>query len=305
MNILVLGANGQVGREIVELAQTLPDNSVRVVGMGSRELDITNAQAVKQTVNTLKPSIVINAAAYTAVDKAESEPDQAFAVNRDGAGNIAQSCADLKIPMLHISTDYIFDGTKSSAYTEQDPANPRCVYGHSKWQGEQLVRQSLDQHIILRTSWVFGRYGHNFVYTMMRLAQKQSVLRIVNDQHGCPTCASSIASALLTICDAVYNNQKSNWGEYHFCGTPATTWFEFCNQILDMSRGDYLSMVKQVVPIESKDFPTPAQRPKNSVLHCGKIQEIFGIVQPDWHDGLHNMLEFQRINALNKNNPAL
>ena len=302
MIILVLGANGQVGREIIELAKTQVTSPDQVLGLGSRELDITKARAVQNTLGTLKPSVVINAAAYTAVDKAESESDRAFAVNRDGAGNIAQSCANLNIPMLHISTDYVFDGTKSSAYTEQDLANPQCVYGVSKWQGEQRVREILEQHIILRTSWVFGRYGHNFVYSMIALAQQQPELRIVNDQHGCPTCATAIADVLLTVSNAVQNDTKGRWGVYHYCGTPATTWFDFCSHILDASREDYPYLVQQIVPIESKDFPTPAIRPENSVLNCDKIQQVFGIDQQPWDTGLRDMLQFWRENILKNDN---
>jgi len=302
MIILVLGANGQVGREIVELANARNSSLDKVLGLGSHELDITKERAVRHTLGTLKPSLVINAAAYTAVDKAESEPDRAFAVNRDGAGYIAQSCADLNIPMLHISTDYIFDGTKSSPYTEQDSANPQCVYGESKWLGEQRVRQLLEHHVIMRTSWVFGKYGHNFVYTMMALAQKQSVLRVVNDQHGCPTCATAIAGALLTISDAVQNGTKGKWGVYHYCGSPATTWFDFCEHILDSSRKDYSYVAQQVVPIESKDFPTPAVRPKNSMLNCDKIHRVYGIDQPAWDKGLQDFLQFQRTRVLKNDN---
>jgi len=296
MTILVLGANGQVGREIIELSQVQTDKIHRVLGMGRHELDITDNSVVQRVINSIKPALIINAAAYTAVDKAESEVELAFAINRDGVANVAQCCADLQIPLIHISTDYIFDGAKSTAYVETDTANPHSVYGESKWLGEQRIRQVLDKHIILRTSWVFGKYGRNFVFTMMALARKQPILRVVDDQHGCPTSAASIAAVILTIAESIQNNSNSPWGVYHFCGTPATTWYQFCQSILELSRSDETFAVQELVAIETKDFPTPAARPKNSVLNCDKIHKSFGISQSHWREDLQDMLSIRHSN---------
>lgn len=293
IKILLLGANGQVGRAISELAQQ-DQSRFEVVGMDSRQLDITREKSVHDTIGETKPAIVINAAAYTAVDQAEQEPQKAYAVNRDGAGYVAGACAHYDIPLLHISTDYVFDGKKPTPYLETDPANPINVYGASKWHGEQAIRQAVDKHIILRTSWVFGVYGKNFVYSIIKLAKQREELRIVNDQHGCPTSAAAIAATLLTLSEAIRHCAQENgaisWGTYHYSGTPPTTWFEFSNEIVNMTRQRFDYKVKNILPIPTSEFPTPAVRPQNSVLNCNKIQAEFDISQEPWQRGLAQML---------------
>lgn len=290
MKILLLGANGQVGRELPEVVQRSEDKSVEVVALGRSQLDVTQETMVKQQISAIQPSIVINAAAYTAVDQAEKEPEAVFAVNRDAPGYIAKACANNNIPLIHISTDYVFDGEKEGAYQEEDSINPQSVYGKSKWEGEEAVRQNLVNHIILRTSWVFGVYGKNFVYTMIRLARQNEELRIVNDQQGCPTSAASIASALVAISLQIDNGENVGWGTYHYCGKPKTTWFQFAKAIFDCSKHKLDYKVKNVLPISTDEFPTPARRPQNSTLNCNKIRAAFHIEQADWKQDLQAML---------------
>ena len=268
MKIVLTGVNGQVGREIVLRAAHRS-----LLAFSRSELDITDARAVERKLADCGAGLVINAAAYTAVDKAEQETEQAYAVNRDGVSHLAVTCAQLHIPLLHISTDYVFDGNKPGAYSEDDPVAPLGVYGASKWQGEQVVRNTLDRHIILRVSWVFGAYGHNFVKTMLRLARERDELRVVADQRGCPTYAGAIAAVLLNMADRISNEGKAPWGTYHFCGSPATTWHEFANAIVAQARAREHLKTRLIVPITTADFPTPAARPANSVLDCTKLRK--------------------------------
>ena len=279
MTILLLGAAGQVGSEVNALAQ---EKGISIVGLSRGELDITDSSAVKQAFADHSPSIVINASAYTAVDKAESEPALAFAVNRDGPAAIAQTCSDLAIPLLHISTDYIFDGSKQGAYREDDTANPLGVYGQSKWEGEEAIRRSLANHIILRVSWVFGANGNNFVKTIIRLARERDELRIVADQHGCPTAAMDIAAVLLTLSEQYRQTGHLTWGTYHYTGTPETTWHGFAEQIVAIASEHTPLQVERIIPITTQEYPTPAPRPQNSVLDCSKIKAEFGLEPVPW-----------------------
>ena len=216
MKILVTGANGQVGHALVEAG------GEQVVGLGRAALDITDRAAVQRAVAQHAPDVVVNAAAYTAVDRAESEPERAHWVNRDGPAHLAETCADAGIPLVHLSTDYVFDGTKGAPYTEADATNPLGVYAQSKVAGEEAVRERLDRHVILRTSWVFGAHGANFVRTILRLMGERETLRVVADQHGNPTAATDIARAALDIAEQIERGHTS-WGTYHFAGQPATT----------------------------------------------------------------------------------
>jgi len=287
MKILVPGANGQVGRELIHYGQQA---GYELVAATRTDLDITDAHAVTRWLKQHQPQVLINAAAYTAVDKAEQEPVQAFAVNRDGAANLARACAEFSIPLLHISTDYVFDGRQSAPYKEGDPVAPLGVYGESKWQGEQRVREYCPQHIILRTSWVFGAQGPNFVRTMLRLAREREELRVVADQRGCPTHAASIARALLQIASALAFRPGSVFGTYHYCGTPATSWHGFAEAIVAAARPLQALTVQRVTPISTEEFPTPAARPANSVLDCSRLQAVFAIQPDDWRSGLQAVL---------------
>ncbi len=284
--ILVTGANGQVGWELLRRAERY---GVTAVGMERAQLDITNPSAVSAAVRNGAYHVVVNAAAYTAVDKAESEPEIAYAVNRDGPANLAQACAEADIPLMHISTDYVFDGTKKGAYTEDDPVCPVSVYGASKEAGERAVRDVLARHIVLRTAWVYGAHGHNFVKTMLRSAQERDELRVVADQWGCPTAAGDIAEAILTIINFYTDDQALEWGTYHYCGDGPTTWQGFAEAIIAAAAASGGRRVP-VRPITRAEYPTPARRPANSVLDCAKIRATFGIAPKPWRDALKEVI---------------
>ena len=286
--ILVFGGAGQVGRALAEAAVP-PD--WRVIGLGHGDADITDPGAVEQAIKDHRPSFVINAAAYTAVDKAESERDICFRVNRDGAGVIARAAAAANVLLLHLSTDYVFDGGKPGPWNEDDAPGPLGVYGASKAAGEDLVRESHPHHVIVRTSWVFGAHGANFVKTMLRLAETRDELRVVADQHGKPTDAADIARALLAIAARIKSKPPQRpFGTFHFADKRATTWFGFAEAIFDAAalRG---ARVPQIVPIGSADYPTAARRPANSVLDCARIESVYGVIPRPWSEGLAATLD--------------
>ncbi|NJN46274.1 MAG: dTDP-4-dehydrorhamnose reductase [Candidatus Competibacteraceae bacterium] len=284
MRILLTGANGQVGWEIAQRT-TKHD----IIALDRAALDITQPVAVQQTLADSAADLVINAAAYTGVDRAEQEPDLAFAANRDGPAHLAAACARFGIPLFHISTDYVFDGNQSTPYREDDPVAPLGVYGRSKWEGEEAVRRVLPAHLILRVSWVFGRHGHNFVKTMLRLAREREQLRVVADQHGCPTYAGSIADVFLMLADRLDTDRSLRWGTYHYCNTPATTWHGFTEAIVALARDREPLCVREVVPITTSEYPTPAARPANSVLDCSRLREYIAIAPGLWQAGLRAM----------------
>lgn len=281
MTILVTGAGGQVGSELLRLG--LP-------GLTRSQLDLTNAEQVHAQLAEQRPDLVINAAAYTAVDRAEAESDRAFAVNRDGAGHLAAACDELGILLIHISTDYVFDGSQRQPYREDDPVAPIGVYGESKWQGEQLVRERLARHVILRTGWVFGAQGHNFVKTVMRLATERDELTVVADQFGGPTPARDIARVCHAIADRLMQD-RGEFGTFHFGGAPATSWHGLAEAVLDSMRARGPVRATAVRAIGTGDFPTPAARPPYSVLDCGRIKRDYGIGQPDWRLGVEDVIE--------------
>ena len=282
MKLLVSGARGQVGAALVALAGV---EKVEVVGLDRSGLDIADKDAVFRVVEEHQPDIVVNAAAYTDVDRAEDEPELAFQVNRDGAKYVALACVAASIPLIHLSSDYVFDGRKSEPYSEDDLPNPLGVYGRSKWAGEEAIRAALDRHIILRTSWVFSPRGSNFVHTILSLARERDELRVVSDQYGCPTPADDIARALLVIAHKLVEVQNS-WGVYHFAGLPPTTWFAFAQAIVDEANLRGMSRVESVTPISTSQYPTRALRPMSSVLATDKIEATFGIREADWRGAL-------------------
>ncbi len=283
--ILVTGAAGQVGAELVRRA-----DGRAVIGLERRALDIGDTDAVAHALAEHRPRVVINAAAYTAVDKAETEAEAAFAINRDGPAHLAAACAQAGIPLLHLSTDYVFDGSKAGPYTEADPVAPLGVYGASKEAGETAIRERLREHLILRVSWVFGARGHNFVRTMLHLGAEREELRVVADQHGCPTHAGAIADSLLRLTDRVLVGAALPWGTYHYTGTPATTWHGFAEAIFaEAVELGLLVRAPKVLPIETKDYPTPARRPANSVLALERLAAL-GLAPRPWRDGLREVL---------------
>ncbi|PHQ72274.1 MAG: dTDP-4-dehydrorhamnose reductase [Sneathiella sp.] len=280
MKILVTGAGGQVGGSLIDHGA---QNNCEVVGLDRAALDISDLSAVQAVLNDQQPDIVINAAAYTAVDRAEAESERALAINATGPENLALVCKKLDIPLLHISTDFVFDGDKQGAYVETDSVAPLSVYGVSKAKGETNIAAVGGKHIILRTAWVFGG-EQNFVTTMLRLGASRTELNIVDDQIGGPTSCEDIAQCLLTIATRVVDGDFSEWGIYHYCGAPSVSWFGFASAIFAGKEAPKLN------PIPTKDYPTPAVRPKNSVLDCTKIKQIFNIDQPDWRSALSSFL---------------
>lgn len=287
MRVLITGARGQVGQELMQSAPA----SWQISGFGSKALDISDAQQVLDTVQQLQPQLIINAAAYTAVDKAESDQDRAYAVNQHGTRNLAAAAQRFDCPLLHISTDYVFDGKHNQPYTEHDIPAPNSVYGDSKWQGEQAITAVCHKYIIVRTSWVFGFRGNNFVKTMLRLGQERDALSIVSDQVGGPTSARSIAQALWQVAQQYQSSGDCPWGTYHFSGTPTCSWHDFACEIFTQATTlGLIAKTPKLNPIKTCDYPTPAQRPAYSVLDNTKISQQFNIAQSDWKSELNFVL---------------
>ena len=285
MKILVFGASGQIGREVCRAAWP---PRYAILPLDRKAVDITKSAAVSAMLARETPDLVINLAAYTAVDRAESEPGVAWAANCAGAAHIAGACDESATPLVHLSTDYVFDGRKTGPYREEDAVGPLGVYGRSKEAGERAVRAAVARHMILRTAWVFGAYGANFVKTMLRLAAERPVLRVVADQRGCPTAAADIAAALMVIAGHIEKGE-AKWGTYHFVGAGAASWHSFAQAIFDQA-APQLAACPQVEPITTEQYPTPARRPMNSVLDCRKIEEVFGISSPPWRTALATVI---------------
>ena len=288
---MITGANGQVGFCLTQQAQA---NGWDVLAIDRDKLDITEPQAVNALVKEYQPDVIINAAAYTAVDKAETEIDASYAINRDGPHYLAQAAASVGAAILHISTDYVFAGDKEGAYTEDDPVAPQGIYGASKLAGEQVVTAANAKHIILRTAWVFGEHGNNFVKTMLRLGSQRDQLGIVADQFGGPTYAGDVAAALLVMAEkAVATPATVSWGIYHFAGEPHVNWHQFAQAIFDKAvEHKLLTKVPQLNALTTANYPTPAKRPANSRLDCRKIFTKFGIQPSDWHKALENIAAY-------------
>lgn len=287
MRVLITGAHGQVGHELMRLVPA----GFEATGMGSAELDIADAAQVAAVVAQIQPQLIINAAAYTAVDKAESEPERAYAVNRDGVAHLAAAAERLGVPLLHISTDYVFAGNANSPYGEQDATAPSGVYGASKLAGELALAAGCSRYMILRTSWVFGTHGNNFVKTMLRLGRERDELSVVADQQGCPTSAASIARALWILAGEYRDRGALQWGTYHFSGSPACSWHEFALEIFRQGRAlGLLAKVPQVNAISTAAYPTPAKRPAWSVLDCSKLHMAHGITPAEWRHELRAVL---------------
>lgn len=289
--LLVTGAGGQVGRELVLRGPAL---GFHVTGCMRSDLDICDAAAVSDAIKRINPDAVLNAAAYTAVDKAESEPEIAEAINGTAPGLLAAACGSADIPLLHISTDYVFDGTLDRAYREDDPVNPIGAYGRSKARGETAIREATGQHIILRTAWVFSSHGHNFVKSILRLAGERDELAVVDDQTGCPTFAGDIALAMLRLVkmrtERAASGENMCWGTYHLCNEGAVTWRGFADEIVKKTAG-WRGRTVPVRGITTADYPTAATRPANSVLDCHAIEAAFGIKLRPWHAALDEVLD--------------
>jgi dTDP-4-dehydrorhamnose reductase len=277
MTILVFGKTGQVSRELAAQAQ--------VVSLGREEADLSDPAACVAAITAHAPNAVINAAAYTAVDKAEEEEALATIINGDAPAAMARECAARDIPFVHISTDYVFNGSGETAWQVEDPLGPLGAYGRSKLAGEQGVRAAGGRYAILRTSWVFSAHGANFLKTMLRLAETRSELNVVADQIGGPTPAAAIAEACLAMADQL-RSDAAKAGTYHFSGAPDASWADFARAIFVEAGKDVT-----VHPIPSSEYPTPAVRPLNSRMDCTTTQAVFGIPRPDWRDGIRAALQ--------------
>jgi dTDP-4-dehydrorhamnose reductase len=293
MRILLFGKNGQVGWELQRTLAPLGE----ILAVDLPEVDFTNLPALRDFTRNAKPDLIVNAAAYTAVDKAESEPEIAMRINGDAPRVMADAAAELGVGLLHYSTDYVFDGRKGKPYIEADEPNPISVYGQSKLAGDQAIRESGCAHLILRTSWVYGSRGRNFFLTILRLAREREVLKIVDDQIGCPTWCAAIAevtSSLLTLLRNKANGDltaalKARGGLYHYSAAGQVSWYSFAQAILASDPRSEEQVVRQLDPIPTADYPTPAQRPRYSVLSKAKIESRFGIETASWETQLTNL----------------
>jgi dTDP-4-dehydrorhamnose reductase len=285
--ILVFGKSGQVARE---LARAPWPANLAPQFLSRDDADVTDRARVRAAVARVKPRVVVNAAGYTSVDAAEAGRAAAFAVNRDGAAHIAEACAEFEIPLLHISTDYVFDGAKRGAYREDDPVAPVNAYGESKAAGEAALRALLARHLILRTSWVYSPFGQNFVRTMLRLAEERAEVRVVADQHGSPTAAAEIAAAIVRLVPRLAGRAETPYfGTFHYCGGGITSWHDFAQAIF-AQLAQHGRKVPRLVAIGTKDYPTPARRPANSALDCARIAAIHGVTQHPWQESLRSCL---------------
>ncbi len=275
MKILVTGGRGQLGRSVARQGTARGHD---VTALDIDELDICDPSLVPTMIAELRPDLVINGAAYTAVDKAESDRANAYLINRDGAGILARACAAAKVRFLHVSTDYVFDGTSTRPYREDDALRPLGVYGESKAEGEHAVQEA--GGTVVRTSWLFAEGGPSFVQTMLRLAKERPLLRVVADQQGCPTYASDLADGLITLAA-----QPSLESSYHYCNDGATTWHGFASAIIEEARKHGSLACERVEAISTAEYPTPAKRPAYSVLDTSKLRDL-GIVPPSWQIGL-------------------
>jgi dTDP-4-dehydrorhamnose reductase len=274
--ILVFG-NGQLGQE---LTRTGASRRMPLITLSRAQADITNRAAIADAIGRHSPELVVNAAAYTKVDLAETEAEAARQGNEVGPAIVAEACAAAGVPLVHVSTDYVFDGRKLDAYVEGDPIAPLGVYGRSKAAGERAVRAATAQHLIMRTSWIYGEFGHNFLKTMLRLAATRDELRVVNDQRGCPTSTCDLADAILRISPRLVAGDEV-WGTYHFAGSGVTTWHGFASRIV-AAQAPITGAKPRVTAITSAEFPTPARRPANSELDCRLFARTFGFGGRPW-----------------------
>jgi len=288
MKALVIGASGQLAQCLLEApVRSTSAAAWSVTAAGRPELDITSLEAVRAAIAAGQPDIVVNAAAYTAVDKAETEADAAFRINADGAGFAATAAHECGLPIIHISTDYVYDGAKQSPYVETDPTSPVSVYGSSKLAGERAVATANPRHVILRTAWVHSPFGANFVKTMLRLAAMRPEISVVDDQRGNPTYAPHLAEAILAIAGSIVGrgDGERRFGIYHAAGRGDVTWCGLARQVMDCAARHGLPAVP-IRPITTADYPTPARRPANSRLDTHRLEQSFGIALPSWQDGV-------------------
>ncbi len=288
MKILITGLHGQVSQALQQQLQGLGE----LIVLGRDQLDLANTDQIRQQVRAHCPDLIINAAAHTAVDQAESEPDAAFAINAIGPGILAEEAKALGIPLIHYSTDYVFDGRKPAPYTEADIPNPLGVYGQSKLAGEQAIAAVGGKYLILRTSWVYSSHGKNFLLTMQRLLQEKPHMRIVADQIGAPTWAGTIANSTRALIERWQAGAAGEWGVYHLTAQGETSWFGFAEAIAQQLRAEGKACA-ELEAIPSSAYPTPAKRPLNSRLDCDRLQQQWHVSQPQWQDALRECLAGQ------------
>jgi len=288
LKILISGQHGQVSQAL----QQRLGNQHELIVPGRGLLDLTHPDAIRQQVRSLRPQLIINAAAHTAVDQAQSEPELAFAINASAPGVFAEEARELGIPLIHYSTDYVFDGSKQAPYTEDDEPNPLSVYGQSKLAGERAIGAAGGEHLILRTSWVYSNTGKNFLLTMQRLLQEKPHLRVVADQIGAPTWAGTIAASTAALIERWQAGQPGAWGTYHLTAAGETSWFGFAQAIGEhlLAQGKACATLEA---IPSSAYPTPAPRPLNSRLDCRRLEREWGVRQPEWRSALHECLAGQ------------
>jgi dTDP-4-dehydrorhamnose reductase len=287
MKILITGAQGQIAWDLIQAAGK---QDLDYIALTKAQLDITNQAHIEQAIRAYQPTCLVNLAAYTAVDQAEKEPKLAFRVNRDGPKLLAESCKRHCLPLIHLSTDYVFSGEKDAPYLETDIPEPLNVYGQSKYQGEILIRETLPQHIILRVSGVFGSQGHNFVKAIIRSAREKTELRVVSDQITCPTPACDIANVILQIIQQSFD-QSSLYGIYHYCAFPSTSWYDFAVAVIEEAQLYQDLAVEKVFAIRTENYLTAALRAKYSVLDCQKIGQTFNISSVSWKLGLKQVVK--------------
>lgn len=275
MVVLVLGAGGQLGQSLQFIANDYPE--IQFNFFSRLDLDITNELELKSIFNSLRPNFCVNASAYTAVDKSESEQEQAHLINVEGVKNIALMCQNFDTTLIHVSTDFVFDGSKNSPYTEDDATNPQGVYGKTKRKGELEIIRILKKHFIIRTSWLYSQFNTNFMKTMLKLAQDRDSLGVVNDQIGSPTHAVDLANAIVKV----ILSSSTNYGIYHYSNEGKASWYDFAKEIFEVN-----NIKINLKPISTAEFPTPAKRPKYSVLDKTKIKKEFNIFIEEWQDSL-------------------
>ncbi|MBW1758998.1 MAG: dTDP-4-dehydrorhamnose reductase [Deltaproteobacteria bacterium] len=288
MKILVTGSKGQLGWELIRKSS---DFDFEILGTDRFQLDITRQNQIESFFTQFQPDLVINAAAYTNVDAAESDPKTAFAVNKTGPSNLAKVCEKYAVPLIHVSTDYVFDGQKGSPYLETDPVSPLGVYGKSKEEGENEIRLHIKAHVIIRTAWLYGAYGHNFVKTMLRLGREKNGIIVVDDQYGSPTSASDLAEAVLTISKQIQDGLDVKWGTYHYCGKGITTWHGFAEKIFETAKKYGPLKITNIKPVTTTEYPTQTKRPEFSALDCTLIEKNFSINPKPWEDSLKVVID--------------
>jgi dTDP-4-dehydrorhamnose reductase len=283
MRVTVIGTSGQLAMALRARAR-----GTALQLLEPAKIDVSNRSSVMTFLDAQRPALVLNASAYTAVDRAETESERAFAVNESGPRWLAEWSANAGAALIHVSTDYVFDGHQREAYLETDPVNPTCVYGVSKLAGEGQVRAILERHVIVRTSWVFSEHGHNFVKTMLRLARERDALRVVDDQHGRPTAADDLADALLRAGERIADG-SAIFGTYHFANSGPTTWYGLARAILD-EQARYTARSPELTPISTAEYPTPARRPQSSVLDTSRFELAFGVTSRHWRRPLADVV---------------